>query len=585
MFKEALIHKADSSMCYLTDDGNVVITLKAKKGDLSQAVLIYDDRYDFHIKRDCIRIPLQKVMSDELYDYFQAEFKCAYRRMCYYFSLIDKDGNHVYMYQDGFSDVFSWGRQRLFQFPYLHRRDTPHVPAWLKESVMYQIFPDSFANGKGRIPEQPASHTVEGDVKAESRFGGTLRGIIDNISYIKDLGVNLIYLNPVFTALSYHKYDTVDYYKVDPCLGTNDNLKELVEICHSNGIRVMLDIVFNQSSNKFFAFRDVVENGANSGYAGWYHIESFPVKGGKAPNYETFGFYETMPKFNTDNLEVEEYLLDVARYWVREYDVDGYRLDVANELPHEFWRRLRHEMDKLKKDFVLIGEVWHDASSWIGRDQFHSVMNFPLMYAIWEFFGLNSVNAHQFSEAVNRLTMLYPKDNTQAMMNFIDNHDVARFFTIAGANVDKLKMAAAFIMTYVGLPSVYYGDEKGVEGRDINDARRKMIWEDDERSASIHSCFKKLIRLRRENEELIYGDYRPLHADNAGNVYSFARVLDQNSIICVFNNATNATSVSLPAGNGTYEDLLTQEGFKARDGLLSLPMDAYGVRILKLIKG
>lgn len=582
MIKEAVFHQADSEMCYLTDDGKVVITLKAKKDDIDRIVMLYDDRYDKIPKQEFIRIPLAYIMSDELYDYFGTEFVCPYTRLCYYFLMIDKEGNHTYFYQDGFRDTYSWGRQQLFQLPYLHKQDTPQVPKWLKESIMYQLFPDSFANGKERLEEKPTTHMLENGVKVESRFGGTIKGIIDNLDYLQGLGINLLYLNPVFTANSYHKYDEVDYYTVDPCLGTNEELKELVRLCHECGIRVMLDLVFNQSSSSFFAFRDVLQNGENSSYKDWYHLHGFPVKMGKAPNYETFAFYDVMPKFNTEHTAVEEYLLDIARFWIREYDIDGYRLDVANELPHEFWRRFRREMDKMKTEFALIGEVWHDSASWIGRDQFHSVMNYPLLYAMWEFFGYDGMNAYQFAQTINRLTMKYRIDNIQVMMNFIDSHDVARFLTISGVKPERQKMASAFLMTYIGLPTVYYGDEKALEGNDINDSRRIMIWKDEERSLSMYYHYQKLIKIRKENPVFIHGKYIPFQSDVATNLFGFVRGEGDEQVVCLFYNNSRAKELSLALEGEKYADLMTGELLNRSGDSFILPMEPFGFRILKL---
>jgi glycosidase len=581
MIKEAIFHKADSNFCYLTDSRNMVIVVKAAKGDLSNVLLLYDVRYDKSPKLDLVHVPLKLAMSDELYDYFRVEFSCLYHRMSYFFSLTDNKGNHSYFNQEGISEDYSWGRHRLFQMPYLHEQDAPQVPKWLKESIMYQIFPDSYANGKESIEEKPVSHIVKDNIKVESRFGGTLRGIIENIPYIKDLGITLIYLNPIFTAKSYHKYDEIDYFEVDPCLGTREDLKELVNQCHENGIRIMLDLVINQSSNEFFAFRDVLKEQENSAYVDWYHIHSFPVQMGKSPNYETFSFYDVMPKFNTENEEVKEYLLDIGRYWVKEFDIDGYRLDVANELPHDFWRCFRSEMDKLKSDFALIGEVWHDADSWIGRDQFHSVMNYPLMMAVWEFFGLDSKNAIQFGQTISRLTMKYPLDNTQAMMNFLDSHDVERFLSLSKVNYKRQKLAAAFIMTYVGMPSVYYGDEKAIEGLDIYDSRRKMIWKDDENSSSMYEFYKKIIHIRRENPVLVYGEYKLLLADAVTNQFGFLRGDKEEHVICIFNNSSSQQETRLRVEGDAYVDLMTDEHFHQNENTLTVRMQPFGARILK----
>lgn len=583
MIKEAVTHQADSNMSYLTDDGKAVIILKAAKGDLSNVVMYYDDRYDRKPKADMIRRPLEKVLSDELHDYFRLEFACEFTRMSYFFSLTDSKGEHSYFSQDGFSATYFWSRQSRFQMPYWHREDSPHVPKWLKESLMYQIFPDSFANGKESLEPKSFSHIIEEDIKSEARFGGSLKGITESIPYIKDLGINLIYLNPIFAAKHNHKYETINYFDIDPCLGTKEDFRDLVETCHRNDIRIILDLVINQTSVDFFAFRDVLKNQEKSRYADWYHIHDFPVKRGKNPNYETFAFYDIMPKLNTSNPEVEDYLLDIGRYWIKEFDIDGYRLDVSNEVSHEFWRRFRREMDKMKDDFAIIGEVWHEASSWLGRDQFHGVMNFPLMTAVWEYFAFDSKNALEFSQAISRLLMKYPKDNAQAMMNFIDNHDVGRFLSISEVSYDRQKMAIAYIMTCVGFPSVYYGDEKAMEGVDINDSRRKMIWDDNKTSASMHDYYKKIISIRRENPVLVYGDYKHILADPLSNQYGFIRSNkgENEKLICLFNNSPLKQDLTISVEKNKYTDLMTNESFQAKEGKLSFPMTPFGVYIIK----
>lgn len=366
-------------------------------------------------------------------------------------------------------------------------------------------------------------------------------------------------------------------------MGTEDDFKRLVDECHANGIKIMLDIVFNQSSNQFFAFQDILKNGKKSPYADWYKIHDFPVQGGDRPNYETFGFYETMPKFNTDNKEVEDYLIKVGSYWIKEFDIDGYRIDVANEVSHNFWRKFRYEMDKLKKDFALIGELWHDSHSFIGGDQFHSVQNFPLMYAIWEFFAFDSINAHQFVERINRLAMTYPLDNTQAMMNFIDCHDVGRFLTMAKCSYERQRLSAAFIFTYIGMPSIYYGDEKAMEGDDINDSRRKMIWQDGQESKAMLDFYKALIRIRKDHHQLQTGSYRPLVAQVDENVFGYYRGGAEDQVICVFNNCDKANSMSIEATSDceTYIDLLSGSEYMAKERELNLDMDPYTCLILK----
>ena len=577
MNKTSILHRADSEMCYLTDDGQMVLVLKAARGDLAEVVLVYDDRYDAVPKREPRRLPLERYAADALYDYFRVEFKSPYTRLGYYFLLTDHAGERAYFYQDGFALQYSWGRQRLFQLPYLHAADTPHVPMWLKESVCYQIFPDSFAQGEGRIEPSPVQLETADGVKLESRLGGTLNGIRANVPYLRDLGVNLLYLNPIFVANSYHKYDTVDYFHIDPCLGTDEDFRQLVDTCHENGIRVMLDLVFNQTGSSFFAFRDVLEKQENSAYADWYALREFPVMGGEHPNYETFAFYDGMPKLRTETPAVEEHLLAVGRHWLREYGVDGYRLDVANEVSHAFWRKFRQEMEAIRPDIALIGEVWHEASAWIARDQFHSVMNFPLLYAMWGFFGQDSLHAQEFLDTLCQLSLQYKQDNVLGMMNFLDNHDVCRFYSIAGKSAARQKLAVTFLMAYAGMPLVYYGSEKALEGANADDGRRPMLWEDTPASKEMHDWYRRVIHMRRENSVLAHGGFRPAKADTTTNTVGFWRETAAERMLCLFHVGEQPAAYCLP-DEGVYTDTLTGETFA---GAATVPLAAYGARLLR----
>ena len=576
MNKAAVYHRADSEMCYVGDDGLLTLIVRAARGDLSGVELVYDDRYDAKPKRLWQRLSLEKRHSAGVYDYFQVSFQCPYSRIGYFFLLTSVTGETVYFYADGHSEQYSWGRQRLFQLPYLQPEDTPHVPQWLKESVAYQIFPDSFAQEKGRMTPAPVERTTLEGLTVTSRLGGTLRGVIQNLPYLQDLGINLLYLNPIFTALSYHKYDIVDYYHIDPCLGTDEDFRELVERCHGMGIRVMLDLVFNHMSQKHPLFQDVLEKGAASPYADWFCIHRFPAKDEGGHHYESFAFLEEMPKIHVDNPDAEAYLLDIARYWLREYDVDGYRLDVANEVSHSFWRVFRREMEKVRPDVAIIGEVWHEAHEWIGRDQFHSVMNYPLLYAIWGFFGQDSLQAQEFSETIGRLGLLYRRDNVAAMMNFLDNHDINRFFSVCGHQQPRLRLAAAFLLSYVGMPLLFYGDEAGLDGGNELEARQAMKWDLDEAEKTLYGWFRQLIHIRRAHPALLYGDFRSAAADSLHCTVSFWRETARERVLCVFHNADGEAAYPLPAGCH-FSDLLTGEAFT---GGTAIPLSPYGVRLL-----
>ena len=208
-------------------------------------------------------------------------------------------------------------------------------------------------------------------------MAGTLKESLNILDYLEELGINGIYFTPIFHAYSNHKYDTIDYREIDPQFGTKETLKTLIEECHKRNIRVMLDAVFNHSGYYFLPFQDLLEKGEKSKYKDWFHPHSFPLKGGERPNYETFGFFESMPKLNTANPEVKKYLLEVSAYWIEEFDIDGWRLDVANEVDQPFWREFRKTVKNIKPDLYILGEIWHDSMPWLRGDQFDAVMNYP----------------------------------------------------------------------------------------------------------------------------------------------------------------------------------------------------------------
>lgn len=212
------------------------------------------------------------------------------------------------------------------------------------------------------------------------KLGGTIRGITENLDYIRDLGFNCIYINPIFVAGEYHKYDLIDYFHIDPCFGTDEDFRNLVSTCHALGMRVIIDGVFNHVGWHFFAFEDVIEKGETSAYKDWFYGLQFPVQrpatGDEYPTYECFGYERMMPKTNTENPEVIRYFCDVGQYWVREFDIDGWRLDVASEINDAFWRAFRAAVKEAKPDCLLIGEVWESAQHWLNGDMFDSTMNY-----------------------------------------------------------------------------------------------------------------------------------------------------------------------------------------------------------------
>jgi len=527
-------------------------------------------------------VEMAKVAQDKLFDYFEAEIRVGYTRICYYFILLDEKKS-VYYYNNDFCDTLKFDRQEYFQFHYLRNEDIADVPQWAKKAVIYQIFPDSFATSKEDFCGEGISIPLGKDMYSKSRLGGTLDGISENLSYLIDLGINCIYLNPIFTARSYHKYDTVDYYSIDPCFGDNEKFKKMVNRCHELNIRVILDGVFNHSGTGFFAFKDVLEKQQASKYKDWFFIDDFPVKIDDPPKYACFAYVKDMPKLNTGNPEVRDYFLDVATYWIKEAEIDGWRLDVADEVNHDFWREFRNAVKSVKKDAFIIGEVWDGSKAFLQGDQFDSLINYGFTNACIDFFAKKIINAEQFDARVNFLLMRYKKNIQYAQMNLLGSHDTTRFLSLCGGDVRKLKLATLFLMTHVGIPSIYYGDEKGLTGigRD-EEYRRPMPWQNDSCSMEILNFYKKLICIRKTYMPIMLEDYTTLKADIGKSLYVFSRGKAEKKLIIAINNSEKTQSFELSVKDGKTEvcDILNDSVHTVYDNRILVELSPLRGRIL-----
>jgi|LSQX01.2.fsa_nt_gb glycosidase len=617
MIYEAIYHSADSEYCHAIDRNTLIIRLKAKRGDLEKCVVYYGDRV---YPREVVRFDstqMRIVASDRLFDYFEALIHTELTRFCYYFILSDgKQSTYYYGYD--FHDRLEYNRNLYFQLPYIREEDIADVPEWAKRAIIYQIFPDSFATSKefisGMARKVPLKTScseqtglLDGATKSlsegwnenkaaiysKSKLGGTLRGVTENIPYLEELGINCIYLTPIFTAGEYHKYDTIDYFSVDPCFGNLQDFKDLVAQCHEAGIRVILDGVFNHCGAGFFAFKDVCEKGEASKYKDWFFAKGFPVNVDK-PNYETFAYVSSMPKLNTGNKEVAEYFINVGTYWIKEADIDGWRLDVANEINHDFWRDFRRAIREVKPEAFMIGEVWYDAVEWLRGDQFDSLMNYSFLYACDDFFAKRKINVKQFCDKISYLSIRYKKNVQYVQMNLLDSHDVSRFISQAGGDVRRLKLGALFMMMYIGAPNIFYGDEKGLDGLAESDYRRPMQWTDTEYSNNIFCFYKKLIGIRKEHMELMLGDYVTRDVDIANDTLMFSREAEGKRLYVIINNSEFPVRYVLDvssdsAGSGrssdsclTAKELISEKMYEVENSRIDLALNELSGMIIKV---
>lgn len=422
------------------------------------------------------------------------------------------------------------------------------VPYWVQDAIFYQIFPDRFANGDLR--NDPVNVDPWGSSPTMWNFmGGDLRGIITNFDYLLELGVTAIYLNPIFQSPSNHRYNTTDYYRIDPKLGDMVDFQSLLRVAHQNGVRIILDGVFNHSGRGFFAFNDILENQEHSPYLDWYHIKRFPVSAysaGITEDYLAWWGIASLPKFNTDNPAVRKYLLDVSRYWL-EQGADGWRLDVPNEIDDdEFWSEFRQVVKSANRDAYLVGEIWTADARWVGDDHFDGLMNYPLRDALLEFLGTGFLSAKEFADQIEALLTRYPRENVYAMYLPLGSHDTERLFSLLDKNVDKVKLAFALQFAYPGAPAIYYGDEFALPGGKDPDCRRAFPWKSEERNEELLGWVKQLISLRKQHSVLRRGDFKRVFVEDKHNVYAFARTLNMQALLVAINASTARRQVRIP---------------------------------------
>ena len=508
----AIYHRPESEYAYLYKEGQVHIRIRTKKEDIEKIVLHYGDPFIFLEDSFEDAKEMVKVTSDALFDYWQVAVSVRFARIQYLFELEDKESQSILYGDKGFADNSPENlalEGNGFKLPYIHEIDGCQVPDWVSKTVWYQIFPERFANGNVELsPERALDWDSSIRPKSSDFFGGDLQGIIDHLDYLQDLGITGLYLCPIFESPSNHKYNTTDYFEIDRHFGDKETFRQLVEQAHLRGMKVMLDAVFNHMGDQSAQWLDVLKHGEKSVYKDWFHIQEFPVTNDKLVNpkelpYHTFAFASYMPKLNTANPEVKDYLLSVATYWIEHFDIDAWRLDVANEVDHQFWRDFRKVVLAKKPDLYILGEVWHTSQPWLNGDEFHAVMNYPLSDSIKDYFLSRSKKTSQFIAEINCQSMYYKQQISEVMFNLLDSHDTERILTTAQGDIQLLKSALAFLFLQRGTPCIYYGTELELGGGMDPDCRRVMPWDRVSSSNDMLKFMKNLIQLRKETADII----------------------------------------------------------------------------------
>lgn len=565
--KAAIYHRPDSEFAYMFDSKTVHIRIRTKKDNVDKINIMHGDPYLIYLPEQLMTSPMIKIASTRWHDYWQVELRGPHRRLSYLFELVAGEEKIFFTDIGALKDdskhldlTFN-----CFKLPYLHEADRFKEPKWVKDTVWYHIFPERFANGDPSLsPEGALAWDATIVPKSRDFFGGDLKGIYDKLDYLEDLGVNGLYLCPIFESSSNHKYDTIDYYKIDEHFGDSDIFRQLVDEAHRRGMRIMLDAVFNHIGGSAPQWVDIIEKGEASIYKDWFHIHSFPIKSVdmkdyrnyQAINYDAFGYVPNMPKWNTSHPEVKEHLLSIAKYWIEEFHIDAWRLDVANEVDHRFWRNFHDEVTAIKSDFYIVGEIWHSSQAWLQGDQFHGVMNYPLTRVISDFFLTGEASGDELHDRIQEQLMLYRQQTNQVMLNSLDSHDTARILTVAGGDKNAVKSALTFMFLQVGSPCLYYGTEMGLDGGNDPECRKVMPWNPSQQDLDMHAFVRKLIHLRREFAEAIVNGLAKYEIN--GNLVAL-EIEFEGSVLKAYFNQTDETVTVERFGNELLLDLLVED--------------------------
>ncbi len=572
--------------------------------------------------------------------------------------------------------------------------DSSGVPAWAKRAVWYQVFPERFRNGDTANDPTARDAEVNGayyhispwtsdwyklqpwerkasdkfyDVVFDRRYGGDIEGIIEELPYLRNLGINAIYLNPVFESPSLHKYNTASYIHIDHNFGPDPkgDLKimaeespndpstwkwtsadreflKFVKKAHEMGMKVIIDGVFNHVGTDFWAFKDVEKNQQKSKYKDWFVIKSWSDSA-KGTKFDYAGWWgvKSLPIFRKDSITglvhgPYEHIMEITKRWMEpdgnyRNGVDGWRLDVPNEIPHPFWIAWRKLVKGINPEAYITGEIWDNARPWLEGDQFDAVMNYEFAKAIVKFF----INKHlaitpsQFDSTLQTIRGMYPGDVNYVLQNLIDSHDTDRLASMIvnpdraydsadsprnnpaydvrkpdATEVRRQKLIVLFQMTYVGAPMVYYGDEAGMWGADDPDDRKPMLWPDmkyaDEKTSpvpgvrrpddrnvfnrNLFDYYQLLIHERISNPALTVGSYKTLVADDYRKVFVFERKSGSHTAIVGFNlsEEMQPVKVALSGEKEDFKDILSSKGFRSKAGSLSFEIEpGWGVLLVK----
>ncbi|QLL77245.1 alpha-glycosidase [Ligilactobacillus saerimneri] len=595
MDQAALYHRPDSEMAFIYTRNEYHIYLRTKHGDVAQVKLLFGDPYDFEFdekgqrKWNYQEVAMIKDAETLNHDYWKLAINIPQRRLQYAFWVEGKDGEQV-IYDD--RRIMPYNEQNLarmdcFIVPFVHLSDEKWAPNWVRQTVWYQLFADRFANGN--VKNDPPATLPWGDqaVHPNACFGGDLAGLIKRLDYLKDLGVNGIYLMPIFTAYSSTKFDTVDYFSIDPSLGTKAEFKQLVDELHKRNMRIMLDGVFSYMSDTSLQWQDVQEKGRASRFADWFQIRRFPVGYKPTDNpdiaydltYNVHGNNPHMPQLNTANPAVRKYLLGVAAYWTREFNIDGWHLEYAAEVDQKFWREFATTVREINPEIYLVGEVKHSNQRIVQPGKLDGVVNYPVTEAITRFAANKELSVAELISVINDQMALYRDQTNEVMFNAVESHVTQRLLATCHGDSSLVRMILALTFLQIGTPSLFYGTEVGMTNHQAPRIYQSMIWDEDKQDKKMLRFVKVLTHFRHNFAKLLsYGDFQWGPRSNKYNYLSLTRQLGKHQVFALFNFGYTAIKFVRPQNSHIIlsQNLLDHEEKIGSNGFLIIELTTQG---------
>ncbi|MHA1984051.1 MAG: alpha-amylase family glycosyl hydrolase [Candidatus Hodarchaeales archaeon] len=572
--------------------------------------------------------PMDKIIEEDFFSIFSGRIPLQEKVTNYRF-IIETDIETFWYNSKG---IVKWNPQDIYDFKFIAEFDKP---LWISKEIFYQIFPDRFFDGNPSNNVKTDEYEVHGQSTKAMKwneiqninwsnypslefYGGDIEGIKQKIPYLKNLGITSLYLNPIFEAASNHKYDTINYKRIDPHFGTNKEFSDFVKTLHENDMKIMLDAVINHTGeghhwfNRLGWFEFGAYNSPKDPKRNYYIYYSEDPE-----NYESWLGHKSLPvlNFNSEELKNEIYRNEdsILKYWMKEpYNIDAWRFDVANMLARnrkthnylEIWREIRNNLKDLSKDIYLIGEHFFDPSELLDGSTLDGVMNYKNFCSLIRQWLSREISfrTYENERKIDKITLkakltsleviqqlkefssLIPFQILELNFNLLGSHDLPRIFTILNRDVDLYKLAITLLFTFIGIPSIYYGDEIGLEGNYDPDCRRPMIWNEENWNKEINDFYKKIIDIRKSLIELQNGSIKFLYADSE--TFAFSRFKEDNvTVICV-NQAIGEKKVAIPLWkigviNSNFKDLFAGKSYKILNGILNLTLEKVDYYILR----